>query len=65
MVSKVNLLWSGRARPNVTPAAASTAAGDLLSGGPGRELSFAKLSRAPRLWVKMTGILALASSSAT
>jgi hypothetical protein len=49
----------------VTPAAASTAAGDLLRGGPGRELNFSKLSRAPRLWVKMTGILALASSSAT
>jgi hypothetical protein len=53
------------ARPKKTPASARTAAGDLESGGPGRELRFSKVSGAPRFVVRIMGMLALASSAAT
>lgn len=48
-----------------TPASVSTAAGDLLRGGPGSEFLASKAAGAPRLAVRITGILASASSLAT
>ncbi len=53
------------ARPYLTPASDKTAAGERLSGGPGREFRFSKVSGAPRFAVNITGILAAANSSAT
>lgn len=62
---ELDKLSPGIARPNNTPASARTAAGDLESGGPGREFRFSKVSGAPRFAVRIMGILALASSFAT
>ena len=55
----------GMASPKVTPASARISAGDLVSGGPVRAFIFSQVSGASRREVKITGILAVASSSAT
>lgn len=52
------------ARAYFTPASVRTAAGERLRGGPGSEKRLSKVSGAPRLAVKMTGISAVASSFA-